>query len=82
MEDTVRTVSECYAVREGDRVILKITADGFLYNMVRIIVGTAVAVSDGKIEPQFTKEILASKKRALAGQTAPPQGLFLEKVWY
>ncbi len=82
VEDTVRTVSECYTVREGDKVILKITADGFLYNMVRIIVGTAVAVSDGKIEPQFTKEILASKKRALAGQTAPPQGLFLEKVWY
>lgn len=82
VEDTVRTVSECYAVREGDRVILKITADGFLYNMVRIIVGTAVAVSDGKIEPQFTKEIFASKNRALAGQTAPPQGLFLEKVWY
>ena len=82
VEDTVRTVSDCYAVREGDRVILKITADGFLYNMVRIIVGTAVAVSDGKIEPEFTKEILASKKRELAGQTAPPQGLFLEKVWY
>lgn len=82
VEDTVRTVSECYTVREGDRVILKITADGFLYNMVRIIVGTALAVSDGKIEPQFTKEIFASKKRALAGQTAPPQGLFLEKVWY
>ena len=82
VEDTVRTVSDCYAVREGDRVILKITADGFLYNMVRIIVGTAVAVSDGKTEPEFTKEILTSKKRALAGQTAPPQGLFLEKVWY
>lgn len=82
VEDTVRTVSECYTVREGDKVILKITADGFLYNMVRIIVGTAVSVSDGKIEPQFTKEIFASKNRALAGQTAPPQGLFLEKVWY
>ena len=44
--------------------------------------GTAVEVSDGKIEPSFTKEIIASKKRALAGQTAPPQGLFLEKVLY
>ena len=82
VEDTVRPVKECYALREGNKVILKITADGFLYNMVRIIVGTAVAVSDGKIEPEFTKEILASKNRALAGQTAPPQGLFLEKVWY
>ena len=82
VEDTVRTVKECYAVGEGDKVILKITADGFLYNMVRIIVGTAGAVSDGKIEPLVTKEILNSQNRALAGQTAPPQGLFLEKVWY
>ncbi len=82
VENTVRTVSECNAVREGDRVILKITADGFLYNMVRIIAGTAVEVSDGKIEPSFTKEIFTSKNRVLAGQTAPPQGLFLEKVLY
>ena len=82
VEDTVRTVSECNAVRQGDRVILKITADGFLYNMVRIIVGTAVEVSDGKIEPSFTKEIFTLKNRVLAGQTAPPQGLFLEKVLY
>lgn len=82
VENTVRTVSECSAYKDGNRVILKITADGFLYNMVRIIVGTAVDISDGKTEPCFTKEIFASKNRALAGQTAPPQGLFLEKVLY
>ncbi len=82
VEDTVRTVSECSAKRDGDRVVLRITADGFLYHMVRIIVGTAVSVSDGKTAPHFVKEIFSSKQRALAGDTAPPQGLFLEKVLY
>lgn len=80
--DTVRTVSECKAERDGDMVALRITADGFLYNMVRITVGTAVDVSDGRIKPEYIKEILSSKDRARAGITAPPQGLFLEKVLY
>ena len=80
--DTVRTVKECFVEKNGDIVSLKITADGFLYNMVRIIVGTAVAVSDGKISPFDMEEILLSKKRERAGITAPPQGLFLEKVIY
>ena len=80
--DTVRTIKECYVERDGDMVRLRVTADGFLYNMVRIIVGTAVAVSDGKISPFDTEEILHSKKREKAGITAPAQGLFLEKVIY
>lgn len=80
--DTVRTVSECTTERNGDMVVLRITADGFLYNMVRIIVGTAVDISDGRIRPEHIKEILSSKNRARAGITAPPQGLFLEKVLY
>ncbi len=82
VENTVRTVSECTAVRQGDFVLLSITADGFLYNMVRIIVGTAVEVSDGKINTKDILNILNSKKRELAGVTAPPQGLFLEKTHY
>ena len=82
VEDTVRTISECYVEKVGDDVKLFVTANGFLYNMVRIIVGTAVAVSDGKINPQDIENILTSKKRELAGVTAPPQGLFLEKVHY
>ena len=80
--DTVRTVSECVVDRDGDIVTLKITADGFLYNMVRIIVGTAVNVSFGRINPCITEEIFVSKDRGKAGITAPPQGLSLEKVYY
>lgn len=82
VEDTVRTISECYVQRKDDIVTLRVTGNGFLYNMVRIIVGTAVEVSDGRINPDDTEEILLSKKRELAGITAPPQGLSLEKVIY
>ncbi len=82
VEDTVRTISECYFEKQGDDVVLTVTANGFLYNMVRIIVGTAVAVSDGRINADGITDILSSKKRELAGVTAPPQGLFLEKVHY
>ena len=68
--------------RQGDIISLKITANGFLYNMVRIIVGTAVEVSDGKINPKDTEKMFELKDRSLCGVTAPPQGLFLEKVHY
>ncbi len=80
--DTVRTVSECRAEKNGDIVTLRITANGFLYNMVRIIVGTAVDVSNGRIPPDITEEIFVTKDRSRAGITAPPQGLILEKVHY
>lgn len=82
VEDTVRTVSECFVKRNGDDIKLQITANGFLYNMVRIITGTAVAVSDYKIPISRIDEIFAEKSREKAGITAPPQGLFLEKVIY
>ena len=80
--DTVRTVSECFVEKNGDIISLSVTANGFLYNMVRIIVGTAVEVSDGRINPEMIEEIFSSKDRDKAGITAPPQGLFLEKVYY
>ena len=82
VEDTVRCISDCSVKREGDIVTLSVTANGFLYNMVRIIVGTAVEVSDGKISATDIKDILDSKDRSRAGITAPPEGLFLEKVYY
>lgn len=82
VEDTVRTISECYVTKENDDIVLTVSANGFLYNMVRIIVGTAVEVSDKRIKVEDIPEILSSKKRELAGVTAPPQGLFLEKVHY
>jgi tRNA pseudouridine38-40 synthase len=65
-----------------ENVTLRVTANGFLYNMVRIIVGTAVDVSGGKINPDDIPKILEIKKREGAGMTAPARGLFLEKVIY
>lgn len=82
VEDTVRTVYDCSVKRDGDYVLISVSADGFLYNMVRIIVGTLVDVSDGKISVDNASEILASCRRDSAGVTAPPQGLFLNKVLY
>ncbi len=82
VENTVRTIRECYFEKDGDYIKLFVTADGFLYNMVRIIVGTAVGVSDGKIKVNDIPSILKNKDRGALGMTAPPQGLFLEKVHY
>lgn len=82
VENTIRTITDCKVEKQGDIVKLTVTANGFLYNMVRIIVGTAVEVSDGKINENSVDDILESKNRNLAGVTAPPQGLFLEKVIY
>ncbi len=82
VEDTVRTITECNFTKEGDFVKLIVTGDGFLYNMVRIIVGTAVGVSDGKIKVSDIPQIIANKNRDGLGITAPAKGLFLEKVHY
>jgi tRNA pseudouridine38-40 synthase len=60
----------------------RVCGDGFLYNMVRILVGTALSVSEGKINPDDFFAIIDSKNRALAGKTVPPHGLFLNKVFY
>ncbi|MBE6787790.1 MAG: tRNA pseudouridine(38-40) synthase TruA [Ruminococcaceae bacterium] len=82
VEDTVRTISECFFTRTDDYIKLTVTANGFLYNMVRIIVGTAVAVSDGKVLCSDIPEILENKQRERLGVTAPANALFLEKVHY
>lgn len=80
--DTVRTVSECFVERNGDLVSLKITGDGFLYNMVRIITGTAVDVSDGRLDEFCADKAFDTKNRDDVGITAPSKGLILEKVFY
>jgi len=82
VQDTVRTVSDCYVKRCGRNIEFGITADGFLYNMVRIIVGTLIDVSDGRIDADSIRDIIISKQRDLAGQTAPAHGLYLNKVNY
>lgn len=80
--DTVRTVSECCVRRNGDLITVRITADGFLYNMVRIIVGTLLEVATGKIDVEMLPRIIDSLDRKRTGPTARPEGLFLEKVHY
>lgn len=82
VEDTVRTVSAFRVEREGDMVYFTVEADGFLYNMVRIMVGTLLFVNEGKIAPGALSDVLLSKERKMAGKTAPPQGLYLNQVKY
>lgn len=82
VEDTVRTVKNAEVYREGDMVIFRVEADGFLYNMVRIMVGTLLDISAGKIPPDTINSILLSKDRSRAGITAKPEGLFLNKINY
>ena len=82
VEDMRRTVYAFDVWREGDMVYFKVSADGFLYNMVRIMVGTLLFVSEGKIKKGELVKIINSKDRKRAGKTAPPQGLYLNKVNY
>lgn len=79
--ETLREL-ESSAKFPGNFVRITAEADGFLRHMVRNIVGTLVEVGRGKISPEKMHEILEEKDRRLAGPTAPPQGLFLEKVIY
>ena len=65
-----------------EEIVVSVTGDGFLYNMVRIIAGTLADAGSGKLAPQELKAIIASGDRARAGPTAPPQGLYLKEVFY
>ena len=80
--DCVRTVHYAKVEKEGDFVKFTVAADGFLYNMVRIMAGTLIEVGKGIIPPEKVADIIASCDRSTAGPTAPPQGLFLTKVFY
>ena len=82
VEDTVRTVYYANVKREGDFVIFTVCADGFLYNMVRIMVGTLLFIAQGKIKKDELPKIIEKKDRTLAGKTASPYGLYLNKVEY
>lgn len=80
--DTVRTVSRCEWREDGPFLRVVVEADGFLYKMVRTIVGTLVEVARGRWAPQEVADILASRDRRRAGPAAPPQGLCLLAVRY
>lgn len=79
-ESTVRTIHRCEVHRDGDKVIITVEGNGFLWNMVRIIAGTLLEVGRGHFEPQRIDEILATADRQLAGPTLPPNGLCLEWI--
>ena len=80
--DTVREVFYLNVERNGDYIEIRIAADGFLYNMVRIIVGTLTEVAYGRILPDSLEDIINSRDRKNAGMTAPAQGLYLNQVNY
>lgn len=80
--DTIRTIYDfTVSVCEGG-VEIAVTADGFLYNMVRILVGTLLAVSAGRLSPDAIPDLLATRERAAAGETVPAAGLYLDAVSY
>lgn len=82
VKDNVRTITELKIVKEGDYIRFYVSGDGFLYNMVRIIVGTLLDVGEGKIEPQEMKLVIESKDRKKSGMVVPASGLCLEEIFY
>lgn len=82
VESTVRKVTALDILQNGEEITIRITGNGFLYNMVRIIVGTLIRVGRGFYEPEKVKEILEAKDRKAAGVTAPAHGLVLVEIDY
>ena len=80
--DTVRTITQCTVSRSGDRIVITVTADGYLYNMVRILAGTLVEAGLHKRTVESIPALLQSKDRRKAGPTLPARGLFLQDVAY
>ena len=81
-KSSVRTIYRAEIITEGNSIAIDLTGNGFLYNMVRIIVGTLVEVGLGKIKVEDIPIIIESKDRSRAGKTLPPHGLMLLKVDY
>ena len=79
---TVRTVYYFNVERRGDLIESRVCANGFLYNMVRAMVGTIVYAAEGKLAPADIPAILDSGNRTLAGPTVPPGGLYMTQLWY
>lgn len=82
VEDTERTVMNASVERDGDMVIFRVEANGFLYNMVRIMVGTLIDISRGKIPADSIDRIIGAENRSAAGYTAPAHGLYLNRINY
>lgn len=82
VKTSIRTISDLHIETNVDKIKIYISADGFLYNMVRIIIGTLILVGSNKIKEDFVKNIIESGVRQNAGKCAPANGLCLEKVFY
>lgn len=82
IQDKVREIYDCRVEKDGDLIKVTISGNGFLYNMVRIIVGTLLSIENGKIESGTIPKIIESKDRKNAGVTVAPDGLYLNKVFY
>lgn len=81
-ENTVRRIDRIEIEKEDRDITIRVTGNGFLYNMVRIIAGTLIRVGRGFYTPEKVKEILEAEERTEAGVTAPPEGLTLVKIEY
>jgi tRNA pseudouridine38-40 synthase len=82
VKDKVRTIRKIEIFQEKEEIVFQLIGTGFLYNMVRIIVGTLLECGTGKRSPEDIKKILKAKDRAWAGKTVPPEGLYLWNVFY
>lgn len=81
-KNSVRTIYKAIVKQEGEKIIIELAGNGFLYNMVRIISGTLLDVGLGKIQPEEIPEMIESKDRQRAGKTLPAHGLYLVEVKY
>lgn len=82
VEDKIRTIYSASVEQKDDNIYFKVCGNGFLYNMVRIMAGTLVDISQGRIKPNSIDDIIESRNRENAGITAPACGLYLSRVLY
>lgn len=82
VKTTVRTIYSCEVEKKEDIITIRITGNGFLYNMVRIIAGTLIRVGGGELEPESIRDILEVRDRNAAGPTAPAHGLTMIGIEY
>lgn len=80
--DTVRTIYQFQIEINENDVRILVKGNGFLYNMVRILVGTLLDINEGRIKIDEIESIMKARDRKLAGRTAPPHGLYLHEVYY
>lgn len=82
VKSTIRTIYNTSIIKENELIKIEVTGNGFLYNMVRIIVGTIVEIGNGRRDISCIKQAIELGQRDLLGRTAQPQGLFLKEVKY